>query len=211
MGIHHYNCEFCERIFPDVDDHTRCDYCDAVWCDDCKHSVERFIYDGKQRCDFCWHGAPTPVPQDKLLDFALQRLDTTRDALEKFECVRCPTDCASDKCALVGENHYPDDPPSDHPEDCDDDLDNYRGYCCAAQGKPLHARCDACQRWFNHQSATALLGLRSKRRTVFTELPRDVLRCALIVPHVLPAKHERPREEKPQNQTKRRKKSEGRK
>lgn len=227
MGIRNYNCAVCERIFPDVDDHGRCGYCDTVWCDWCSSSVHRFIYNGRSRCDFCWDDEPEPAPAESLLEFALDKLDMDRQELEQewlktaparyhnardvAACVRCKTSCASSKCERVGLDFYPDEPASNDDSDECKSLDCYRGYCCAAQGKALWERCQHCQEWWNQRTAVALIGLRTKRQTPFSELPRDVLRHSVIEPWVLPAEHVEPQKEKPKNKPKRRKTEKGRK
>lgn len=206
MGVDHYTCPICEEIRADTDEYHHCAGCGARWCDWCH--ADTWIYAGKMRCDFCWKDCTEPIPESELLELALSMLPMNRAELEemwlktapqkyrvprdRFHCTRCKGPCASSRCERVGEDHCPDDPPSDDNDSDNAAVDRYRGYCCAAQGLPLHKQCAQCQEWTNRRVAVALLACRSRRKTVLTQVPRDVLQQALIVPWVLPHVYQEP-------------------
>jgi hypothetical protein len=54
MGIDHYNCCCCGRIFADVDSHLSCDNCDAMWCNQCFQSYSGFYLGEDMFCEECF-------------------------------------------------------------------------------------------------------------------------------------------------------------
>lgn len=196
------NCQRCDAIFDTRQADAGCDGCDGYWCGEC--DVERFYFAGMPRCTLCWRDKPDPVRKEHLLQLALRKLDVTESALraeflrtaprrflearDAWRCTQCPEGhCASDECAEVGRDYWM---PAAAAAADDDDLEDYRGYCCRAQtGRAPHEHCDGCIDWQNRRVARTLVGLRRhRRRSLWAQLPRDVLVHAVIKPHILNAR-----------------------
>lgn len=217
MGVQHYRCASCDEHFDSYSWGGSCQSCDEHWCEDCdeRKCVEKFVYDGEERCTLCWEDTPAPVTDEALLKFALQKLGTERAVLQEeflqtatalyreprdvFECTQCPPGkCPSRKCDAVGQYFTPDMPMED------DDIGDHRGYCCAAQERERHAYCDACNAFQNKQVALAWLVVhRRAPGSWWGRLPKAVLRYCIIEPWILPARVPPLIKEKRQNKKKR--------
>lgn len=170
--------------------------CYSSWCAECKDegAVEKFVFNGSERCTLCWHAEPKRVKSSKLLGLAVTKLKTTKKALEEefraqamdpayrrardhYYCTRCKNgECASAKCERVSRDCDVDDP--------DDDA-QHRGLCCQAQasfgGVDEDDFCPGCQRWAKLRLALQLLGLRKFRLVVDLQwIPKDVLRFLIL-------------------------------
>lgn len=210
MGVQHYRCASCDEHFDSYSWGGSCESCDEHWCENCDERgfVEKFVYDGEERCTLCWEDAPAPVTDEVLLKFALTKLGTERAVLEEeflqtapahfrepqdvFQCTQCPTGkCPSRECEAVSQYFTPDSATGE------DDLDDHRGYCCVAQERPRHEYCEACNAFQNKKVAVALLGMRKRAPdSLWAKLPRDVLRHSIIESWVLPARVEKPKNQK---------------
>lgn len=190
------NCQWCGEDASEDESRT-CEACDKLWCGLCGEiHVEEFVYDGEQRCTFCYPTVILPLHESDMLDYLLQKHKTDRKrlraemmksgpeqfrrALYKFRCTVCPIgQCPSSWCPYVSETRYEEESDID---DSDELTLGVKGLCCRAAGQDP---CGRCQAWGKRRVAHTLIGLRKFRRTsVWAMLPRDVLNQC-IVPHVL--------------------------
>lgn len=140
MGVWHYNCEVCDTICSDEERSYECEGCGKEWCARC-HEYEgyrSFHYDGKIYCDFCFGAVNHPVADAEVLKFCLDRLGSTREAIEAempkrpkriYECVIKEEHGCHKDCPYAKEDY-----------DDYDDTRTMRGACCAAQGRTCEAK-----------------------------------------------------------------------
>lgn len=195
MGVDYYNCDYCKEIFSDCEDYGICESCYSRWCSDCERygNCKSFIFEGKQRCGFCWKDAPRDIKKGLLLDFALEKLCTTQEVLEKefreqagseyreirdtFYCTQCePGECASKECERVAIPCDVDDPNEEH---------QHCGYCCVSQinfqGLGDDESCTSCRRWNFRRLAILLLGIRQFRpKSGLLTISKDVFRFIFL-------------------------------
>ena len=163
MGIDHYNCDACGEIFANVEGYAMCSGCHARFCRRCTDGIELFYYAGKDRCFHCFSTEPRGLSKNAVFKYALQKLGTTREALED-EMATLPEYDAYTK--PVFSNSYVCQDESPHgcepgcttlDEDFDvleppegSDLEVVRGLCCRAKtrtdtGHDEDDWCDVCR------------------------------------------------------------------
>jgi hypothetical protein len=142
MGVSHYNCDNCGEIFADVDGYSKCDGCNERWCNDCY--IEKFIFDGKPRCDLCFDATiPEPTPEE-MVEFLLKKYNITKEDVIKEMPKDDPGDdiyctnkishvCGNRYCENIGEYYHDDD---NYPE---------IGICCISRfGDDQEKWCGQC-------------------------------------------------------------------
>jgi hypothetical protein len=193
--MHAYICSSCDTpVARDIP--FRCSSCEAKWCYPCSQ-VQPFHYslddeNAPTRCSLCFPTKPLRVRDTDLLDYALQRLQTSKKQLTEqlledgpiqfrkapnvFECtVHMKGACASAECHLVSHKIF-----------SVDGVACY-GYCCEEMpGFPKY--CIGCRRWAVRPAIVALLGIRKYRKTtaLAAAVPRDVLINCIIKSYLWP-------------------------
>ena len=140
MGVDFYNCCVCNEIYSDCGEYGSCEGCGRSWCGRC--DIETFWYDDDICCDLCFSTDPVELTQEKMLDYALEKLQMTRQQLqEEIKATRpeytqpehvyeCKTDvdheCIGVACETLAEDYE------------DKTLKQYstaivRGQCCRAK------------------------------------------------------------------------------
>lgn len=185
-------------------DPNMCLHCQAVWCAECEYKkrVKRFHYSSDEnapmKCDFCFPTKPLRIRDSDLLDYALERLGSSKKRLTeqmladgpiqfrvapnpKFECqIHIEGYCASSECHRVSQ-------PQKIYRDVDDD---WYGYCCEeSHGSRLDFKgyCKGCLRWKARPLVITLLGIRKLRKhSVLASVPRDVLINCIMKPFLWP-------------------------
>lgn len=184
MGVDYYNCEVCNEIYAYCNDCSSCEGCDARWGPCCIDDVQKFIFNGEERCTLCWKDTPKRPDSDELLQFALKKLKKTEYELENefcaeedrtppdyFYCTECPTrECPNTECECVSKPH----------EDDDGCYEIQRiGFCCKAQEfEDDDIWCNGCLAWRRRKFRITMLFLR-KNHEAFARLPKDVLKYIL--------------------------------
>jgi len=164
MGIRHYNCDVCEDIFPDVNEHKICLSCKRRWCENCMGIVLTFRYGHHDfYCEDCDPSKPTEVKDNELLIFALEKLDMSKEELQQalrkdrgeeeeeeenveyFSCSINHDDC-NPGCTTVGDIF---EPPKDQWDwkKGKEDVDAIIGWCCKAKydEHEMNKWCDVCR------------------------------------------------------------------
>jgi hypothetical protein len=195
-----YICSSCDAPAP-YDDHIACQSCEAKWCYACEYTgrVRQFHYSSDDnaptRCDLCFPTKPLRVRDADLMDYALQRLQTSKKRLTEqlledgpvqfrvapnvFECtVHMKGACASAECHMVSCNQI------------STDGEVWYGYCCEESPHTTGEYCIGCRRWDVRPMIVALLGIRKFRKTTVlaAAVPRDVLVHCIIKPYCWPLK-----------------------
>ena len=83
MGVDYLVCDECGEIFCDCGEYYYCENCDRQFCMNCRDEagLEWDDEDGCVcSCKYCRNEA---VDDDDILNYAIEKLNTTRDALEK--------------------------------------------------------------------------------------------------------------------------------
>jgi hypothetical protein len=193
-----YLCSSCDAPTPQ-DDHIACQSCEAKWCYDCENSgrVRQFHYSSDEKaptlCDLCFPTKPLRVRDADLLDYALQRLQTSKKRLREqvledgpiqfrvapnvLQCrVHTEGACASTECHMVSCSQI------------STDGEVWYGLCCY-EGHPTSlGLCVGCRRWEARPAIVTLLGIRKFRKNTIlaTSVPRDVLVHCIIKPYFWP-------------------------
>lgn len=157
MGIDYNNCGVCGEIYADCEDYGNCEGCGKHWCWRCVDDIEVFFYGDDIRCDLCFDTGTKEIGEKDLLDFALEKLKTTREDLrqelkrtrpEEFDTPQNKYECQGEKkhkcikeCETLHET-------CEHPTE---DLSNHetskvRGLCCRFKyPKSRTEWCEKCQ------------------------------------------------------------------
>jgi hypothetical protein len=171
MGIDHYNCDVCGRIFPDCDDYGVCNGCEATWCEYCTSRVECFYYGGQDRCSLCYSDEAMGIPDDMVLAYVLRQLGKTQDEVEQemtqlpaydgwtkprasYTCQDKTAHVCDPRCSTLGDDWDVQVAP---PES---DLEVVRGLCCRAKWPAADDAgewCHACQCTGEDEEAESLL------------------------------------------------------
>ena len=91
MGVDFYACDSCGETFNDCGDYAHCETCGQLLCPDCmnKYGVGHSMADidadeqGDDNFDQCPFCAKKIVSDNTLLEFALKKLNTTKEKLIK--------------------------------------------------------------------------------------------------------------------------------
>lgn len=154
MGVSHYNCCCCERIFADVSGYLRCESCNAKWCNRCYQSFSGFQLGEEMFCDECFEDVYEPSTKE-LLEYACHKLNTTVETLKrempkpepKYEYT-CSLNhnCGNSACERVSLD-FPDEFERKAYDDIDEDnLMPQRGVCCLVRYKDDDSEwCEACK------------------------------------------------------------------
>lgn len=110
-----------------------------TFCYSCKERLEKFVYHGECRCNFCFDTDPRPITKEEILAFALQQLDKT-EAKFKSEMKEEPGDkyvCTggNETCEKLGQDYYPDELSCE-----DENIDSVRGVCCSCREEESSCR-----------------------------------------------------------------------
>lgn len=206
---YHVMCDACKEVTK-YSDERECKHCRVDFCKQCI-SGALFIHDNEMHCIMCWKPTVKRIKPEKLLQLALKKLKTDKDALEEefrndpansvayreprdtYRCTQCKEPCASVECSSVGDDSKR---WNDYGYEGDDDERKYpiyhRDHCCKALGGGADEVCSGCKRWQVRRVAITLLGIhrfrRSRRRETsgLTQVPKDVLRHHIIKQIFLP-------------------------
>lgn len=187
--MHTLSCPSCKTPCMEGD-FFECE-CGEAWCGRCwnyDNHAEAFYYKSQLRCTFCFPTKVLKIRDSDLLEYALKKLGTNKKRLYKevlkkgpakfrkvvntYKCTECTVECRSSHCDLVKRGRV------------DEEGERVaKGVCCIAWD--VVPRCPSCDEWETKRTCIAILALKKyKRVPVLTQIPRDALIHALLIPYV---------------------------